>query len=56
MAIYNCTFVNNSANDDDGAIYQKYVGYRFTVSGCTFVNNSAKNSGGTIYNDGLISV
>ncbi len=53
MAIYNCTFVNNSVNGDGGAIYRKYVAYNFTVSGCTFVNNSANRDGGAIHNDGF---
>ena len=48
VAIYNCTFVNNSAYNG-GAIYDDGAG--FTVGGCTFVNNSAYN-GGAIYYGG----
>ena len=45
VAIYNVTFVNNSANSG-GAIF--VAGSNFTVSGCSFINNTAE-SGGAIF-------
>ena len=46
--VLNCTFINNAANYDGGAI-----GWRGSensyVSNCTFINNTAQMGGGTIY-------
>ena len=51
VAIYNCTFANNSASM--GAVIDN-MGANLTVSGCTFVNNSASNYyGGAIYNNAV---
>ena len=49
VGIYNCSFVNNSANGDGGAIHN--TGSDLTVSGCSFVNNSAARDGGAILNN-----
>ena len=46
--LVNCTFVNNSATGDGGAIHNNW-GY-FTIVNCSFVNNSAGGEGGAIHN------
>ena len=50
VAIYNCTFTNNSAGI--GAVIDNN-GVNLTVSGCTFVNNFATMQGGAIYNNAV---
>ena len=50
VAIYNCTFKDNSIMNDGGVI--KNVAAKLTISGCTFIGNSASgnSNGGVIYN------
>jgi predicted outer membrane repeat protein len=49
LTMLNCTFTNNNANSQGGAIYNYQSS--LTLSNCTFTNNIASNSfGGAIYN------
>lgn len=50
----NCTFVNNTANSNAGALYAKNDA---SIKQCKFIDNhSASGSGGAIYATGTISV
>jgi parallel beta-helix repeat protein/predicted outer membrane repeat protein len=46
--IANCTFINNTASNRGGGIYNKSNSNPL-ITGCTFLNNSASNGGG-MYN------
>jgi hypothetical protein len=46
--IFNCTFINNSAQYFGGGIYNYYSNP--TIVNCTFLQNSAQDKGGGIYN------
>ena len=51
LTLKNCKFINNTSEEDGGAIYNRY-GELF-VSGSTLSGNRAENGhGGVIYNDG----
>lgn len=45
LKFINCNFINNSSNNDGGAIFN--VG-EITFENCKFTNNSVKNAGGAI--------
>lgn len=47
--ILNCSFVNNWAKNDGGALW---ITNRNYIANCTFVNNRAGKTGGAIYNIG----
>ena len=49
LTVNSCTFSNNSASADGGAILNTGT---LTVSNSTFTNNSAGTNGGAIYNNG----
>ncbi len=53
LIIENCTFNDNQAINDGGAIYNDYIG-TLTESGSTFTYNGAYY-GGAIYNDGTVT-
>jgi len=48
LNVTNSTFVNNTAPDGGGAIYNNDYG-TLNVTNCTFINNTAPDSGGAIY-------
>nr|WP_294999930.1 right-handed parallel beta-helix repeat-containing protein [uncultured Methanobrevibacter sp.] len=51
--IDSCTFINNTASVDGGAICMAQGSYNFTVNKCTFINNTASTTnGGAIYYGG----
>ena len=53
VVIDSCTFINNTASVDGGAICMAQGSYNFTVNKCTFINNTASTTnGGAIYYDG----
>ena len=53
VVIDSCTFINNTASVDGGAICMAQGSYNFTVNKCTFINNTASTAnGGAIYYDG----
>jgi len=52
-SVINCTFSNNSANDDGGGMYN-WDNSSPTLTNCTFSNNSA-GSGGGMHNSGFSS-
>ncbi|WP_407416085.1 Cna B-type domain-containing protein, partial [Methanobrevibacter sp.] len=57
VTIQNCTFINNTASSNGGAIYIKTItnnGDIIIIDDCTFINNTAIN-GGAIYHDGSSS-
>jgi len=43
--VTNCTFINNRAAEDCGALYI----FEGTVTNCTFTNNKANGKGGAIH-------
>ena len=45
-SVVNCSFVNNTASYDGGAVYFSAFG---SSVNCSFVNNTASNSGGAVY-------
>ena len=50
VSVVNCTFINNAADYDGGAIGWTGSGSaNSSVSDCTFINNTAKMGGGAIY-------
>ncbi|MBN2131414.1 MAG: right-handed parallel beta-helix repeat-containing protein [Sedimentisphaerales bacterium] len=49
VAMTDCTFVGNSAEDRGGALFARCRDV--TLSGCSFVGNQAKKAGGVIWND-----
>ena len=48
----NCTFINNTAENDGGVIYSSDWDNNYWI-GCSFINNTAANIGGVIYGYGL---
>ena len=48
VSIYNCTFANNTATKNGGAIYSK--GVNFTICDSIFINNTSKG-GGAIFGE-----
>nr|WP_255596581.1 Ig-like domain repeat protein [Methanobrevibacter sp. TMH8] len=51
MSFINCSFINNSAQNDGGAIYNQ--GHNLSITNCTFTNNIIfNNHGGAIHNRG----
>lgn len=54
LIISNSNFINNTANESGGAIYN-YIG-NVIVSDSNFINNHAVNSSGAIYNTGNLTV
>ena len=50
LTVANCTFINNTASNDGGAIYNTMNG-TLTLTNCTFTGNNANwDGGGAIYN------
>lgn len=47
VRLVNCTFDNNRADQDGGALYAS-IGAAPLIINCTFSNNSAKNNGGAV--------
>ncbi|MBC3786715.1 putative Ig domain-containing protein [Spirosoma utsteinense] len=57
LTVSNCTFLNNRASFDGGAIRNNGGSARLTVTNCTFTSNTAGVLGGGIYHQGaLLSV
>jgi len=52
LTVIDCTFTNNKANYDGGAIQCD----RLSMSGCTFTNNQAELNGGAISSSGDLTV
>jgi len=48
VSIVDCTFDNNHAGYDCGAIYVRHSGSHATITDCRFTNNSAGHNGGAI--------
>ena len=55
--INNCTFINNKANFDGGAIYNGVKENSLTIKNSKFINNSASNDdGGAIFSRGKLII
>lgn len=52
--INNCTFIDNVAKEDGGAIFVPYI--RMEVSDSLFINNTALDGGGAIYAQTYLSI
>ena len=52
LTLVNCSFLNNNAGEDGGAINTDDNTVSFTATDCTFNNNTADEQGGAIHLDG----
>lgn len=52
--LFNCTFINNTATVNGGAIYEAQT--QVHIDGSTFINNSAFNTGGAVFGEMAVIV